>query len=172
MFGLSLLPQTTGAGQPFLTSPQGLHSSGSQKSASQVPSNATATARHNFSDAPISSSCFWCNLFAATFVLLSPMFVTICLKILWPILWPSSRKQWSDTQFIPLKRPWNIQDSCSLLTTSCTTASDTCTMPSLTTDQNGIHACHSISDAYLRACAAINLEASYPEHRVGMIDSG
>jgi hypothetical protein len=35
-----------------------------------------------------------------------------------------------------------------------------------------MHACPSISDDCIRACASINMEASYPEHRVGMIDSG
>jgi hypothetical protein len=66
------------------------------------------------------------------------------------------------------------QDSCSLLMTSCTPSSDTCIIQPLTRDidHDGIHGCPSISKDCIRACASINLEASDPKDRVGMIDSG
>ncbi len=111
------------------------------------------------------------EILVATFVLLSHVLVMIFLNI--PCLF-SRKHSRSDMQFLPFKHPWNIQDSCSLLMTSCTPASDTCMIQPLTSDINhdDIHACPSISKDCIRVCASINLEASYPQHRVGLIDSG
>ena len=170
-FAFGLLPPTTGESQLSLKSATALHFAGPQVPIFQIQSNATVNASHNLSDAPASFIYWDANLLAATFIMLSLVFVTICLNIPWSF----SRKQsWSDMQILPFKNPWNIQDSCSLLMTSRPPASDTCVIPPQTSaiTHNGMHACPSISDDCIRACASINLEASYPGHRVGMIDSG
>jgi hypothetical protein len=171
IFGLGLLPRTAGESQLLLTSPNPLQYSGPQVSTHQIHSNTTVSDTHNFSDAPASFVYFRDTILVATFVLLSHVLVMIFLNI--PCLF--SRKQSpSDTQPLPIKHPWNIQDSCSLLMTSCTPASDRCMLQPLTSaiNHDGIHACPRISKDCIRACASINLETSYPEHRMGMIDSG
>jgi hypothetical protein len=170
MFGLGLLPRIAGSAQLFLTSPNPLHLSGPQVSTCQIHSNTTVGLSHSLSDAPAFSTYSWDTILVATFVLLSHVLVMIFLNIPWLF---SRKRSRSDVQFLPFKHPWNIQDSCSLLMTSCTPASDTCMIQPLTRaiNHDGIHACPSISKDCIRAYAFINLEASYPEHCVGMIDS-
>ena len=127
IFGFCLLPRTAGETELPLTSATVLHSSGPQVSTFQIHTNANVNAAHNHSDAPASFIYTWdANLLAATFVWLSHMFVMICLKMPWHISRKQSR---SDMTFLPIKHPWNIKDSCSLLMTSCNPASDTCTTP-------------------------------------------
>ena len=137
----------------------------------QIQLNATVHDSHNLSDASVSLIIWDAYLFGATFVMLSLALVMICLHI--PCFFYHKQSR-SDTKIQPFKHPWNIQDSCSLLMPSRLPTSDTCVLPPITTfiNQEGIHACPSISDDCIRACASINLEASYPEHRMGMIDSG
>jgi hypothetical protein len=171
MFGLGLLPRSAGEAQLFLTSTNPLHLSGPQVSTCQIHSKTTVSVSHNLSDAPAFFIYSWDTILVATFVLLSHVLVMIFLNIPWLFSRKHSR---SVMQFVPFKHPRNIQDSCSLLMTSCTPASDTCMIQPLTSaiNHDGINACPSISKDCIRACASINLEASYPEHRVGMIDSG
>ena len=139
MFGLGLLPRTAGEAQLLLTLPNTLHLSGPQVSNCQIHSNTTVSASHNFSDAPAFFIYSWDTILVATFVLLCHVLVMTFLHIPWIFSRKHSR---SDMQFLPFKNQWNVQDSCSLLMTSCTPASDTYIIQPLTSaiDHDGIQA--------------------------------
>jgi hypothetical protein len=150
MFGFGLFPRTAGEAQLFWTSPHPLHLSGPQVSTCQIHSNTTVNSYHNFSDAPVFFVYSWDTILVATFVLFCHVLVMTFLHIPWLFSRKHSR---SDMKFLPFKNPWNIQDSCSLLMTSCTPASDTCIIqPSTSAIHHDVtHACPSISKDCIRA---------------------